>query len=232
GLTTAARAGDDPAKALAAVDRAVEAADLDYLATELRDSVDQTLVGVERVASIVRAMKEFSHPGTTIKTPTDINAAISATITVATNEWKYVATVETDFDEQLPLVPCLPGDFNQVILNIVVNAAHAIGVANEERRDSEKGTIRVRTRRVGEQAVISISDTGTGIPERLLNKIFDPFFTTKDVGIGTGQGLAISRSVVVDKHGGTLEVDSTPGQGATFTIGIPLAAPLTTGGLG
>ncbi|MEM6799532.1 MAG: ATP-binding protein, partial [Planctomycetota bacterium] len=220
-LAQQVRAGGGTSDALSALDEAIEAADLDYLTGELRDAVSQSLEGVDRVASIVRAMKEFSHPGAATKTPTNLNEAIAATITVATNEWKYVAAVETDFDASLPLVPCLPGDFNQVVLNIIVNAAHAIA-EKVGKNSGRKGVIKVATALDGEWAQVTISDNGTGIPAEVINRVFDPFFTTKDVGVGTGQGLAISRSVIVDKHSGTLDVDSKVGDGATFTIRIPV----------
>lgn len=229
-LADTVRGGTDAQEAVAAVDKAIETADLDYVTEELRDAVSQSLEGVERVASIVRAMKEFSHPGSQTKTPTNLNDAIAATITVATNEWKYIATVDTNFDESLPLVPCLPGDFNQVILNIIVNAAHAIA-DKLGAKSGEKGLISVATRVDGEWAEIEIKDTGAGIPAEVINRVFDPFFTTKDVGVGTGQGLAISRSVIVDKHDGTINVSSEVGVGSTFLIRIPLAPEQGQGAL-
>src|SRR5262249_20727699 len=151
--------------------------------------------GVQRVTKIVKAMKEFSHPGNEAKTPIDLNRAVESTLTVCRNEWKYVAVLQTDFDQSLPPVSCLPGEFNQVILNIVVNAPHAIG---DKEKGQGMGVIGVNTRLNGNWAEIRISDTGTGIPESARGKIFDPFFTTKEVGRGTGQGLAIARSVIVD----------------------------------
>ncbi|MEN0110626.1 MAG: ATP-binding protein [Planctomycetota bacterium] len=220
-LADAARAGGDPAAALAGVERAVEDADLEYLTEEVGDAIRQSLEGIERVAKIVRAMKEFSHPGVAAKTPTDLAAAIRNTITVATNEWKYVATVETDFAADLPPVPCLPGDFNQVVLNLIVNGAHAI--ADVVGSGGEKGVIQVATRRDGDMAVITVRDTGAGVPEEIAGRVFDPFFTTKEVGVGTGQGLAIARSVIVDKHGGSIDLNNRPEGGAEFTIRLPLA---------
>ncbi|RLB20288.1 MAG: histidine kinase, partial [Deltaproteobacteria bacterium] len=181
----------------------------------------QSLDGVERVTKIVRAMKEFSHPGSPEKTPVDINHAIDNAITVAKNEWKYVADIETDLDPDLPPVPCLPADLNQVILNLIINAAHAIEkvVGNNGNR---KGKIRVITRKDNGWAEIAISDTGCGIPDSIRHRIFDPFFTTKEVGKGTGQGLSIAHSIIVDKHGGTIDFESREGKGTTFTIKLPL----------
>ena len=199
---------------------AVDQADARYLMEEIPRAIDQTLEGVSRVAGLVNAMKEFSHPDTKEKTPLDLNRAITGTITVARNEWKYVAELETDFDPALPLVSCHPGEFNQVILNLIVNAAHAIGDAARQ-GGPQRGTIRVATQRCADWAEIRIGDTGTGIPEKFRSRIFDPFFTTKEVGKGTGQGLAIARSVVVDKHSGTLHFETEEGKGTTFIIRLP-----------
>ena len=198
-----------------------EEADLEYLVEEIPQAIDQSLDGIERVARIVRAMKEFSHPGAEEKTPIDINKAIDSTITVARNEWKYVADMKTDFDPNLPLVPCLPGEFNQVILNMIVNAAHAIADVLSESPDT-KGAISVATRKVDDWAEIRISDTGCGIPPHVQAHIFDPFFTTKEVGKGTGQGLAISHNVVVEKHRGSISFETETGKGTTFIIRLPL----------
>jgi signal transduction histidine kinase len=165
-------------------------------------------------------MKEFSHPGTKEKTMVDLNHAIESTIAVARNEWKYVANLETDFDPSLPPVCCEPGEFNQVILNLIVNAAHAI--ADVVRKGGpEKGTIIVQTRNCAEWAEIRIRDSGTGIPEDVRTRIFDPFFTTKEIGKGTGQGLSIARSVIVDRHGGTIHFETEEGKGTTFVIRLP-----------
>lgn len=205
------------------VKTAAEAADLEYLREEVPKAIAQSLEGAERVVKIVRAMKEFSHPGTEEKSAVDLNRAIESTVTVSRNEWKYVAELELDLDPQLPLVRCLPGDLNQAILNLVINAAHAI----EKRRDDEGkldalGRIGVSTRKLADQVELRISDTGTGIPEELLTRIFDPFFTTKPVGKGTGQGLAITYSVIVEKHHGTIDVETKLGEGTTFILRLPI----------
>jgi signal transduction histidine kinase len=192
-----------------------------FLMAEIPRAIEQTLEGVDRVAKIVRAMKEFSHPGTEEKTPVNLNKALETTLTVARNEWKYVARIETDFDPDLPLVPCLPGEFNQVILNLVVNAAHAI--ADVTGADGKtKGLITASTRRCGEWAEVRIRDTGSGIPENIRHKIFDPFFTTKPVGKGTGQGLAMAHTAIVDRHQGTLTFETEVGVGTSFIIRLPL----------
>jgi signal transduction histidine kinase len=195
-------------------------ADLEYLVTEIPKAINQSLEGVERVTKIVRAMKDFSHPGTGEKTAVDVNKAIESTVTVARNEWKYVADLVTDLDPGLPLVSCLPDEFNQVLLNLIINAAHTIGDV-VGRGEQTKGTITISTRKQGDWVEIKLKDTGTGIPEEIRPKIFDPFFTTKEVGKGTGQGLAISHSVIVDKHGGTINFETEMGKGTTFTIRLP-----------
>ena len=195
--------------------------DIEYLIEEVPIAIEQSLEGIGRVAKIVSAMKEFSHPGEDEKTLTDLNQALESTITVARNEWKYVSEMETDLSPTLPLVPCLPGDINQVFLNLITNAAHAIESALGE-RPAEKGVIRISTSQQDGYAVIKIADTGTGIPKEIHNRIFDPFFTTKEVGKGTGQGLAIAYNVVVEKHGGKLSFETKPGKGTTFIIQLPL----------
>ena len=198
-------------------------AEVEYLTGEIPAAIEQSLEGVAQVAKIVRAMKEFSHPGTVEKTSIDINRAIESTITVSRNEWKYVAEMITDLDPGLPLVPCLPGDFKQVILNLIINAAHSVAEAADERKNG-KGTIEISTRSGGEGIEIRISDTGAGIPEAIQHNIFDPFFTTKEIGKGTGQGLAIARSVIVEKHGGTIAFETETGRGTEFIIRLPVTA--------
>ncbi len=193
--------------------------DLDFAIEEIPRAIAQSIDGARRVANIVRAMKEFSHPDSDTKTNTDLNKGVLSTITVARNEWKYVAEIQTELDETLPPVCCYPGEINQVILNLIVNAAHAIGAKTGEK---EKGRITIRTRRLEGYAEVSVSDTGTGIPEAIQHRIYEPFFTTKEVGTGTGQGLAFSHSVVVKKHQGKLWFETEPGRGTTFTIQLPI----------
>ena len=200
---------------------ALEEADVEYLGEEIPRAIEQSLNGIGRVRKIVQSMKEFSHPGVEEMTSIDLHRAIETTITVATNEWKYVAEVETDFDPELPVVPCLPGEINQVVLNMIVNAAHAIADVVGD-GEGGKGTITISTRRDGEFVEVRIADTGAGIPETAQSKIFEPFFTTKEVGKGTGQGLSIAHGVVVKKHGGTLDFETEIGKGTTFIIRLPL----------
>ena len=203
-----------------ALERAVEHVDVDYLRNEIPKAIEHLLEGVAQVARIVRAMKEFSHPGPVEKAPVNINRAIESTILVCKSEWKYVAGLTTDFDPELPPVPCVASEFNQVILNLIVNAAHAIG--DVVRDSNQKGSIRISTRRDDGWVEVRVSDTGAGIPEDIRTKIFTPFFTTKEVGKGTGQGLAISHSVIVRKHQGTIHFESEVGVGTTFVIRLPL----------
>lgn len=191
---------------------------LPFLNERLPRALELALEGLGRVSVIVRSMKEFAYPHTTEMLAADLNRAIESTLTIARSEVKYSADLETDLAE-LPPVRCHIGDINQVVINIVVNAAHAIAA----KTPGEKGKIRVSTRRDGDDAVIAIADTGPGIPEHLHERIFDPFFTTKAVGSGTGQGLAIARTIVVDRHHGTLTFDTRLGQGTTFYVRLPIA---------
>jgi PAS domain S-box-containing protein len=220
-LLQTVKAGTISVDIIQEVEDTAKEVDLGYLSGEIPKAIQQTLEGVERVANIVRAMKEFSHPGTAEKIGLDINKAIESTVTVSRNEWKYVAEMVTEFDYSLPLVPCLPGEFNQVILNMIINAAHAIADVVGD-GSAGKGTIRVSTQRDGNRVEIRISDTGTGIPEGIRDRVFDPFFTTKKVGKGTGQGLAIAHSLIVDKHGGTIAFETEMGKGTSFIIKLPL----------
>jgi signal transduction histidine kinase len=218
-LRSALAAGAAGPEFLAEVQRVEEESDCAFLLAEVPQALTQTLEGVDRVATIVRAMKEFAHPEGQQMAANDLNRALLSTLTVARNELKYVANVETEFAD-LPPVVCNIGDLNQVFLNLLVNAAHAIGEV--VKGTFEKGTIRVRTQAEGNTVLVTISDTGCGIPEANRTRILDPFFTTKEVGRGTGQGLAISRSVVVDRHKGSLTFASEVGKGTTFYVRLPV----------
>jgi len=218
--TACAKAAGAPLSAedIEGLKREEELADLEYIRTNVVTSIASTLDGVGRVARIVQSMKAFSHPDRGERATADLNTALRDTLTVATNELKYVATVDTDFGK-IPALPCFVNDLNQVFLNLLVNAAHAIG--DVVGQTGQRGVIRVRTYLEGSVVVIAISDTGTGIPEAVRGRIFDPFFTTKEVGRGTGQGLALARSVVVDQHGGSLTFETEMGKGTTFFVRIP-----------
>jgi signal transduction histidine kinase len=195
--------------------------DLALLHAELPTAATLAVDGLRRVAAIVSAMKQFAYPDRVAKSYADLNKAIESTLVISNNETKYVADVRTQLGA-LPLVLCHVGELNQVILNIVINAAHAID-DRQTAGDDRKGEIVVRTWRDGDYVKIAISDTGAGIPAAIRDKIFEPFFTTKPVGKGTGQGLAIARAVVVDKHAGRIDVASELGVGTTFTIALPIA---------
>jgi len=221
-LLAAARAQGLLADEVAAISKREDEIDASFLEEEIQSALAQSREGVERVAEIVRAMKDFAHPGSTEKEPTDVNAMVSSTVTVAASELKYVADVALDLDEALPLVPCLSGELKQALLNLVVNAAHAMA----EGSGDDRGTLTIRTRRAAREerdgVAIEIHDTGPGIPEEIRDRIFDPFFTTKEVGKGTGQGLAIARTAIVAKHEGRIDVRSAPGEGTSFTLWLPL----------
>lgn len=210
--------GGGAAEAANDLEAAWEAADAGFIVEHVPSAIGRTLDGIDRVAAIVRAMKAFAHPGGELKAPADINEALTTTSVVCKNEYKYVADLVTDFGE-LPMLPCQLGELNQVFLNLIVNAAHAIGERVGDTGD--RGLITLRTRFEDGSVVVRVSDTGAGIPAAVREKIFDPFFTTKPVGVGTGQGLGIARSIVV-KHGGTLTFESELGRGTTFEIRLPL----------
>ena len=210
-----------PEKIIEAVEEAMDTADLKYLTTEIPKTVGQGLEGVQRIEKIVRSMKEFSHPGTDEKANADINAILESTLTVCRNQWKYVAELETDLQADLPLVSCLSGEISQVFLNLIVNAAHAIGDATQNGAKC-LGKITITSKEKEGGVRIRIGDTGDGIPEAIQDRIFDQFFTTKERGKGTGQGLAIARRVVEDNHAGSISFETEKGKGTTFIIELPL----------
>jgi PAS domain S-box-containing protein len=219
-VNRAAVAGPVPAELLERVREAEDHADLEYLRERVPAAFERATDGLGRVAAIVGAMREFAHPPTTEQQEFDLNGALRNTLIVAANAYKYVADVTTDFGA-LPPVICHGGDMNQVFINLIVNAAHAI--EDHLGGSGERGAIAIRTRHEGGYAVVAIKDTGGGIPAEIAGRIFDPFFTTKDVGRGTGQGLAIARTMVVERHGGTLTFETDPGRGSTFQVRLPVA---------
>jgi len=194
-------------------------ADLAYLNLELPRAVSESLEGLRRVSTIVRSVKTFAHPEGGQMVMADLNEALSSTLTIARNEYRYVADIETQLSP-VPQLVCHIGELNQVFLNLLVNASHAI--SDLHAKTGTRGVIKVKTRCEGDVVAVSICDNGGGIPPAIQHRIFEPFFTTKAVGKGTGQGLAMSRSIV-DKHGGTLSFESEPGLGTTFTLRLPLA---------
>jgi two-component system, NtrC family, sensor kinase len=203
---------------VAALEHLEQAADLDFLRAEIPHAIERTLDGADRVAAIVRAMKEFAYPDAVEQSCADLNHALNTTLTVARNEYKHAARVETQFGDVPPVV-CNVGELNQVFLNLIVNAAHAIQDAG---RDAVSGCISITTQSTAQWAEITIADNGCGIAPENLEKIFDPFFTTKAVGRGTGQGLALARSIVQDRHGGRLDVETALGMGTRFVVRLPV----------
>jgi two-component system NtrC family sensor kinase len=221
-LADAARSGSDTALSLEALDGAIAKNKLEYLLQQAPRALTQSLEGLAHVTSIVKAMKEFSHPSGVEKQPADIHEIIESSSVVARNEWKYVAEMQFDFDRALPAVPMIRNELSQVFLNLIVNAAHAIDAAQQAAASVELGKITIATCRVGDAVEIRVTDTGAGIPEQIRSRVFEPFFTTKEVGKGTGQGLAISYAVVVGKHRGSIGFESELGRGTTFIIRLPL----------
>ncbi len=198
-----------------------EDVDLDYLQEEMPKSIEQSLTGTDQVARIVLAMKEFAHPGSHQMDQVDLNKIIQNSVAVCKNEWKYVADTELQLDPDLPKVECLGSEISQVLLNLIVNAAHAI----EDAKLEGKGKISISSALNSGHAEVRVTDTGTGIPEAVRESIFNPFFTTKDVGEGTGQGLAIAQDIVVGKHRGQLFFETEEGQGTTFIMRLPVTHP-------
>lgn len=223
---SAAAAGSSSAPELDVVRELLKKVKLARVSTQVPRALEQSLEGIARVSKIVGAMKDFSHPSGGEKAEVDLRAAIESTVTIARNEWKYVAELEIDIPDDLPPVPCLRDELNQVVLNLVVNAAHAIGDVVGDGA-AGRGLIRVSARVAENWCEIRVSDTGGGIPESAKARVFDPFFTTKAVGKGTGQGLAIAYNVVVEKHGGAISFESKLGEGTTFIIRIPLGTDVS-----
>ena len=202
------------------LERCKQDVDFEFLTEEIPHAIRQSLEGIERITRIVQATKKFSHPGSETRTLADVNEILENTLTVAQNEIKYHADVIREYDPELPELPCFPADLGQALLNIIINAAHAVGQRFKD--DAGRGIIRIETRKRGDNIRIKVQDTGCGIPDEHKEKIFNPFFTTKEVGKGTGQGLALAYTIVEDKHGGTISFVSRVGEGTIFTVCLPL----------
>lgn len=203
--------------------RVVEAArgrsgDLDALLEDIPPALEESLAGLDRIARIVTAMRDYAHPGIAAKSPADVNRLVEDAVTMSCNVWKYVAELKLDLGSSLPAVPCMADEIVQVLLNLIINAAQAI----EQVGGGSRGRIEIATRREGEWVEIRVTDTGVGIPEEVRHRIFKEFFTTKEVGRGTGQGLAIAHFIVVDRHGGTIRFESRVGEGTTFFVRLPV----------
>jgi len=225
-VVAAAKIGDVAPALIERVEQAAREGDIEFLREDLPDAIVQSRDGLKRIASIVSAMKKFSHPSNDEMAATDLAEIIETTIIVARNEWKYVADVVTDFAADLPEVSCIHDEIGKVVLNLIVNAAHAIGDTLTAEQ-THKGTITLSTRRIGDFAEICVADTGGGIPLAVRDRVFDPFFTTKSVGIGTGQGLAICHATIVTQHHGEIFFESAIGTGTTFHVRLPLCAQTT-----
>ncbi|HET7504050.1 MAG TPA: ATP-binding protein [Kofleriaceae bacterium] len=198
---------------------ALGAIDIPYMSQELPGALDAIRGGLQRITSIVRAMKELSHPGTRDARAADLNRALESALEISASSYRTVADLEKHLTV-LPPVTCFVAELGQVFLNLIINAAQAM-----EGLGPPRGKLVVTSQLDGDHVVISIADTGGGIPPEIQHRIFDPFFTTKDIGRGTGQGLAIARAIVVDRHAGSLSFDSVAGHGTTFVIRIPIAGP-------
>lgn len=194
--------------------------EIDYLQEEIPLALKQSSEGISQIATIVRAMKDYSQSGQLFEFA-DINAVLNNLIVLSNAEWKNLISIETDFDESLPLVECVVGDINQVILNILVNAIHAIEEKYHD-ADMHNGAILICTTSREDRVYIDIQDNGIGMSESIKSKVFDQFFTTKDVGQGTGQGLSIAYRLIKDKHHGNIELRSEIGQGTTFSVSLPI----------
>jgi len=200
--------------------------DVPYLVREVPRAIRESREGLQHVERIVRAMKDFSGRDGQQKSRVDLHRAIENTLLVCRHAWKDVAEVTTDFDPNLPRVPCSPGELSEVILNLVLNASQAIAEAGREQAPG-KGAIAIRTRSLPGWAEIRVEDNGTGIPERIRSRVFDPFFTTREVGQGIGQGLTIAHAIIVTSHQGTIRFETEPGRGTTFIVRLPVAAAPT-----
>ncbi len=197
----------------------LHAVDVDFVTHEVPLAIEQSLDGLARATKIVRAMREFSHPSHE-KSDADLNRAIETTVQVCRNEWRYLATVDLDLDPEVGLVSCVESDIKQVLLNMIVNAAHSIDEPDEP-GSRPAGRIRITTRRADDCVTVEIADNGCGMTDEVKERVFDPFFTTKEVGKGTGQGLSLAHAIVVAKHGGVIDVRSSPGWGTTFVVRLP-----------
>lgn len=197
--------------------------DVEYALEELPQAVLQSLEGIKSIRKTLQAMKELSHPGRKEHTHTDLNQCIKNVVIISRNEWKYDSELVLDLDETLPSILCNSSEINQVLLNLIVNASHAVTDQVKSGKIT-KGTIRITTRKKESHIEIAISDTGGGIPENIRPLIFNPFFTTKEIGRGTGQGLSIAKSIIADRHQGEIDLITAAEKGTTFFIRLPLGS--------
>ncbi len=201
-------------------DIAIDEKELKYLSEDVPVAIAESETGLKRIAEIVQSVKQLAHPGEISKNYHSLNDIIKNAVTVSSNEWKYVAGIDLDLEKNLPEIHCLKGEVGQVVLNLIINSAHAIE-AKIGTNSEEKGRITIQTYQDGEWGIFKVTDTGSGMPKEVVERAFDPFFTTKEVGKGTGQGLAITHNVIVNMHGGSIDVETEEGAGTTFIIALP-----------
>ena len=194
---------------------------LDFYEEEVPNAINGSLFGLEQISKIIKSVKGFTHPNNTEKTVYSINNIVKDTINVSRNEWKYDCEIDLNLNEEILPIECYPVRMNQVILNLVINSAQSIHEKISDNDKLDKGKIVISTDQDESNVYIKVRDNGTGIPDNIKSKIFDPFFTTKEVGVGTGQGLALSYDFIVKKHNGEITFESTDGEGTEFCIRIP-----------
>ncbi|SDK91636.1 PAS domain S-box-containing protein [Maridesulfovibrio ferrireducens] len=220
-LIEALQSGNTHNELVDMAETALDEEELAYLEEDVPKAIAESVIGLKRISEIVKSVKQLAHPGEVHKGLHHLNEIVRNAVTVSSNEWKYISEVELNLDDNLPEIYCLKGEIGQVVLNLIINGAHAIeskiGTDSEE-----KGCITITTYKEKEWAVLEVSDTGTGMPQNVVDRAFDPFFTTKEVGKGTGQGLAITHNVIVNMHNGFINVDTEEGNGTTFTVKLPL----------
>jgi signal transduction histidine kinase len=198
------------------------AARIPFLKKQAPVAIEQSLQGIAHVSSIIQGLKEFSHPGSDEKVTVDLNHVAKTAATVTRNEWRYHATLDLVLKEGLPLILGHPQELGQMLINLIVNAAHAIESLHGKESGTPTGRIVISTDEINGFVEVRIKDNGAGIPEAIRHRVMDPFFTTKEVGKGTGQGLALAHNVIVEKHRGQLFFESEVGQGTTFFVRLPL----------
>lgn len=197
----------------------LEQSEIDFLSDEIPLALEQSQDGISRVSTMISAMRNFSHMDERRKVAADINKAIDNAVVILRNDIKYIADVKFDLDWDMPKVVCCIDQINQVLMNLVINAAHSIEAKN---LSGGRGCIEISTKQKDKNVVIKISDDGSGIPEDIQSKVFDAFFTTKELGKGTGQGLSISRSIICKNHKGKISFDTKDNEGTTFVIELPI----------
>lgn len=202
------------------LEQAEEADEVDFLFEDIPSALEQTISGIETIAGIVRSLKALVHPGGNTKVETEVNETIKQATTLSRGEWKYCAELDLQLSDDLPKVLCYPGELSQVLINLIVNAAHAINVNQKE----GMGKITISSFEYKSSVGIMIEDSGGGIPLEIQHRVFDPFFTSKDVGEGTGQGLTFAHTSIVERSNGTLFFETMEGEGTTFHVYLPCSS--------